>query len=328
MEVNNNDTSFEMDNSDIAENESNIQDEIFELLDEPIEIDTESEDDNNSLIEDEPTIMDNIQNIECPEKFKNEDGTANLEKILKSYKELEPLINEKSKWEKERAELLTYKDELEQQRLEQEEAAKRQGFNSALDMEQEYSLISLEANEYAKYLQFTENPEETRKMLIEYMQNPTEELLDDIELEFPASVIKKVAIAKEQQKQQYNNIAVQKAETLKMSNIENIISASVDCNNELFDYAPFKNLFVNMLHKFGDNLTTDDAKMLIETMAEMKELFKEEFNNQFEIKKQNNSTTDKLTAITNINSAPAASQQTDISKMNSGQLANYLKKFV
>lgn len=327
METNQENTSFDMDNSNITANESNIE-EIFELLDEPIETDTENNTENSSLPDEQPTSKDNTQTIECPKKFQNEDGTANLEKVLKSYKELEPLINEKSQWEKERAELLTYKEELEKQKLEQEESAKKQGFNSALDMEQEYSLISLEANEYAKYLHLTENPEETRKMLIDYVQNPTSELLDDIELEFPASIIKKVAIAKEQQRQQYDNIAAQKAQMLKMANIENVISASVDDNNELFDYAPFKNLFINTLHKYGDNFTVEDAQMLINTMVEMKELFREEFSKQFETKIENDKTTDKLTSISNINSAPAASQNTDISKMSSGQLANYLKNFV
>ena len=50
-------------------------------------------------------------NEEIPQKFRNKDGSANVSALLKSYKALEPLINEKAKWTKEK-ESLTQKKQL------------------------------------------------------------------------------------------------------------------------------------------------------------------------------------------------------------------------
>lgn len=309
------------------------QEDIMSVLDEPegnVEnAKSEPEDTDNSAEENESSKDNTQQQNEYPTKFKNEDGTINYDNLLKSYKELEPLLSQKAQWEKERAELLPYKEQYEKYTQQQEEAAKQQGFDSALDMEQQYALVSLEANEYAKYLRYTEDPEATRAKLLQYLQNPSDELLSDIEFEFPTDVVKNVTLAKERQRQQYQNQAQVQAETQMMSNIENVINESVEAHNELFEYEPFRNLFVNTLHRFGDNFTKDDALALMETMVQMKELFRKEFANQSDTKNQNTQATDKLSGMNVQNSAPAASQkELDISKMTDKQLVKYLKDFV
>ena len=197
-------------------------------------------------------------------------------------------------------------------------------------MEHSYELAALKANEYAKYLRYTEEPERVRQMLIEYANNPNDELLSEIEFEFPSEAIKRVTVAEEQQKQYYNYVASKQAETQKMSNIEGIIGNAVEKHDELFDYAPFKQLFVNALNKFGDRFTNEDAEALMNTMVEMKKLFQEEFTKQSTKNAQNKNATDNIASINGQNnSAPAASQkQLDISKMNDKQLAKYLEDFV
>lgn len=324
------------------------QDDIVAALDEPettvqetttepdntdnSDVNTSSEDNTQTQQKNKtniPSLDEGVNISEYPQKFKNEDGTINYDNLLKSYKELEPLLSQKAQWEKERAELLPFKEQFEQQKKQEEENARQQGYNSALDMQQQYELVNLEANEYAKYLQYTEDPEKTRGLLLQYLQNPNDELLSDIELEFPSSIIKKVTIAKERQKQYFQQYAQQQAETQKMTNIENVISDAVEKHNELFNYEPFKALFINTLHKYGDNFTKEDAEILMNTMVQMKELFKEEFSKQSETKKQNDEATDKLAALSNTNSAPATSQKDpDISKMNDRELVRYLKDLV
>ena len=90
--------------------------------------------------------MDNTDENQCPEKFRNEDGTVNVDNLLKSYKELEPLVNEKSNWEKERADLEQYKKQVEEMQNQREQEARNAGFNSVQDMEFKYGVAAFEAN--------------------------------------------------------------------------------------------------------------------------------------------------------------------------------------
>ena len=336
MENEQNNTTQQVDNS--ANEQEYSKEEILSALEEPTDDSglaekTTGEDDKPA--EKQPTSQDNTQSAssedknECPEKFRNEDGTANVEKILKSYKELEPLINQKAQWEKERAELLPFKEQVEKQQQQYAESARQQGFNSVQDMEQNYELASLTANEYAKYLRYTEEPEKVRAMLIEYAENPTDELLSDIEFEFPSEAIKRVTVAQERLRQQYADFASKQAETQKMSNIENVINYAVEKHNDIFDYEPFKNLFVNNLNRYGDNFTNEDAEMLIGTMRQMKDLFQQEFSKQSNKEIQNNKATDAIASMNTTNSAPATSQKDpDISKMSERELVRYLKDLV
>ena len=54
--------------------------------------------------------------------------------------------------------------------------------------------IKVQAEEYGKYLNYTESPEETRNILLQYVKTPQDELLSDIEFEFPSEAIKRVNI--------------------------------------------------------------------------------------------------------------------------------------
>ena len=194
-------------------------------------------------------------------------------------------------------------------------------------MEQVFQIAKLEADEYAKYLQFTENPEEVKQKLINYANNPTDELMREIEMEFSPEVNKKVAVLSERQKNQFEK----QAETQKFANIESVINQSVTENKELFNYEPFKQLFINTLYKFGDSFTFEDAKALISTVLEMKNLFKSEFEQQLNSKQQNDKATDKLASINNLNSAPIKNiniTNSDIEKMSENELSKAIRQYI
>ena len=149
-------------NSTITDNSNNgddLQKQISEALNEP-ETKVEEPQGTQEPPKPEPK-QDN--NVNCPEKFKNEDGSVNIEKLAKSYKELEPLLNEKAAWQKERAELLEIKKQLDEFNKQKEEQAIQAGYSSTEDMQQVFEIANLEANEYAKYLPYVENPEEVRQ---------------------------------------------------------------------------------------------------------------------------------------------------------------------
>lgn len=290
----------------------------------------------------EPTKVstkDNIDDVkqtetQCPEKFKNEDGSTNVDKLTKSYKELEPLLNEKAEWQKERAELLKSKEQLDaimkQQQEQQVQYAQQQGFNSVQDMQQTYEIANFEANEYAKYLQYVdeEDREMVREMLVEYSQNPSEQLMRDIELEFAPEINKRIAIQSFQMKENFQNQAIESANTQKITNLENVIRASVEANEGIFDYEPFNQLYVNALQKFGDNFTVEDSIALINMVEGMKAEFRKEFEKEYGIKRENSQATDRLASISGVNSAPAEVPTKDTNKLSKGELSALVSKFI
>ncbi len=326
IEENDKDTSSTDTVTDNSNNDNNLEEQIIQALDEPENKQESDKKETAEAVKNEEQNQDNI--IKCPEKFKNKDGSINLENLLKSYTEVEPLVQEKAAWEKERAELLKAKEELDNINKLQTEQAKQAGYDSFQDMQEIYSTALLEANEYAKYLSYTENPEEVRKLLINYANNPSSKLMEEIEVEFAPEINKRVAVLSDREKQRFENERLKQAQTAKLNAVENVISKAVDTNKEIFDYEPFKQLFLKSLHKYGDNFTVEDAKTLINTVIEMKELFRSEFEKQSEIKLQNEKATDKLASINNTNSAPASSQGKDIDSMSEAELRSAISKLI
>lgn len=106
----------------------------------------------------------------------------------------------------------------------------------------------------------------------------------------------------------------------------------VETNKELFNYAPFKKLFTNALQTYGDKFTSDDAKVLMDAVVELKEAFYKEFEKQSGTKIANDKAIDKIASINTQNnlSAPAASQfsNADLEKMSDEELAKVIQKLI
>lgn len=321
-------TTVESTDNSASEN-LNLDEQIEKALDEP-ETSTVEEPAQEETIEQSEENEDNT--IKCPDKFKNEDGSINVQNLLKSYIGLEPVVNQKANLEKENAELLKAKQQLDELQKQQEVNAKQAGYNSALDMQQSYQVAQFEANEYFKYLQYVDEDSrgEVQNLLYQYANNPSQEIMKAIEVEFSPEINKRIAIQKDRMEQQFESERNQQAETTKMTNIENVISKSVEANNKLFDYEPFKNLFVSTLHKYGENFTYEDAQALMSTVVALKGLFEEEFKKNAAAVDANSKATDKLAAISGQGSAPASGQEdrVDLNKITSTQLDKLLDKYI
>jgi len=328
-EVSTNEVVTSSDNSELS-----LDEQIDRALSEPDETQPEEKQepkaDAQESANEEKEEKDNSFN--CPDKFKNKDGSINIENLVKSYTGLEPLINEKSAWEKERAELLKYKEQLEKYNQQQEEKAKNAGYESALDMQHSHQVAQFEANEYLKYLQYLDD--ETRpnvqKLINDYANNPSEVIMKQIEIEFAPEINKRIAIQADRMERQFEADKQTQAQTLQMSNIENIISKSVESNNELFSYEPFKNLFVNALHKFGDRFTYEDAEALMTAVKDLKSAFEAEFQKGNASNEANKKATDALAAITGQSSAPTGkgSKRIDINTISDSELNKLLDEYI
>ena len=311
------------DNSDVDYSDA----DILAALEDTDEPQSEPTDDNapandGSNAPSEPT--DNTQ-PEYPDKFKKEDGTVDVERMFKSYSELESY---KSKLEKERADLNKYKEQVEEMQKQRENEAKNAGFNSAEDMQYMYQVAAFEANEYAKYLAYTDDPEAVRQMLISYQNNPSEQLMEDIEMEFSPDINKKVATASARAQAQYETQMAQNAETTKLANIESIIGQTVDANSDVFNYEPFKKMFVGLLQKYGDAIQPEDAIMVANTMSEMKEEYRKEFEKMTGATIANDKATDKLAALSDNKTAPATGLPTNWESLSEKELEKYIAKYI
>lgn len=329
-EVSTNEVVTSSDNSELS-----LDEQIDRALSEPDETQPETTQEPADGNEQEPPVKEETKDnsIDCPDKFKNEDGSINIENLAKSYKALEPLVNEKSAWEKEKAELLEYKKQLEAINQQREQNAQQAGFDSALDMQQSYQVAQYEANEYSKYLQYLDD--ETRQtvqsLLYQYANNPSEAIMQQIEIEFAPEINKRIAIQADRMKRQFEAEKQTQAQTRQMSNIEEIISKSVDANNELFNYEPFKDLFINALHKFGDRFTYEDAEALMTAVKNLKSAFEAEFQKSNASNDANKKATDALAAITGQSSAPTSSttsDKVDIRTISDSELNKLLDKYI
>lgn len=324
MEENTNTTTDVVDNSDVEYSDADILsalDDTSEPSEPPVE-DTPKDDNNGGEPHEEN--KDNTQ-TEYPDKFKKEDGSVDIERMYKSYSELEAY---KTKLEQERADLNKYKEQVEQMQQQREEEARNAGFNSVEDMQHMYQVAAFEANEYAKYLAYTDDPEAVRQMLINYQNNPSDALMEDIEMEFSPDINKKVASASARAQAQYEAQLAQQAETGKLANIENIIGQTVDANSDVFNYEPFKKMFVGLLQKYGDAIQPEDAIMLANTMTEMKDLYRQEFEKMTGTTLANSDATDKLATLSDNKTAPAASQPVNWETLSEKELAKYIAKYI
>ena len=311
-----------------TDNSEVTTEQILEALepesdDQPQDNNVDAEDEKQEPLNAQEEQPDNTEDV--PEKFRNADGKADINKVLQSYKELESY---KSKLEKERADLLKIKEQADKEAQAKEQQARDAGYESVLDMQQKHEIAFIEANEYAKYLNLTDDPQTVLKMLQDYATNPSPELMSDIELEFAPEINKKIAIISDRKTREFEAQKAQKAETQKYIGIEEVVKKSYEKNEELFNYEPFKNLMIKTLMKYGDNFTYEDSELLIDTMVQMKDLFQKEFENNKNIQIQNNNAIDKISSISGQNSAPNANASPDISRMSDKELAKVIRQFI
>lgn len=207
-----------------------------------------------------------IDSIEIPAKFKNKDGTTNISSLLKSYKELEPLINEKANWTKEKNQLTQELSKLKKQEI------------SDLDKES----ISL----YEQFIEQSTDKEKAKNFINELKTTPTNERIKELEKLYPIETVKEILI-------QANDLQIKnKIELYKQTqdeefkNIESYLKNVVEKNIEALKNPVTANIFNEVFLRFGSNFDTDwffgkieELKTSIILEYQKKQLFNEEKEN-------------------------------------------------
>lgn len=276
---------------------------VNELLEEPNE-DVET---NEAPTEEAPEAKeeeskDNTHKY--PEKFL-ENGELNVDKLIEAYSNIEKYSSQLTAQRKqEEQELQQLREWAKLQDQQAQQTAKNAGYETAQDYQQAKEIAGLEANEYSKYLHYIEDPEErlaVQELLSDYRTNPSKSLLNRIEMEFAPEINKLVGVEAFKKQQQFDNQKQTDAETIKMTNIEGVISEAMQTNRELFDDEAFNTLFVNTLYRYGDNFTIEDANVLMSAIKQMQESAVEAYKKSVDVAKDNEKATDKLATITGTN---------------------------
>lgn len=253
---------------------------------------TDTPEDNTEGQETTETTEDKPQ---IPEQFLNQDGTVNVDDLLKSYNELQPLAYEKAKWEQEKTELQKQADYAKQL----QESAQLEAQNLGYRNTEEYALITeiagATANAYMKYLHTVEEPDKVQGLLALYSKNPTPELLERIEDEFSVDVVKNVSVQAERTKNQILQAQqAQRFEVLKQE-AETFVQNSIRDFPDWFKIPEFKNFFADALRVKGDRFET---AAFIKHLENLKEHFRKEFIAEQNANKENKSELDNLKNLT------------------------------
>lgn len=291
-------------NGDTAALESQIEG-ILDETPENTEV-TDNPEENTQRQETTETKEEGEDKPQIPEQFLNQDGTVNVDDLLKSYNELQPLAEEKTKWEQEKTELQKQADYAKQI----QEQALLQAQNLGYQNTEEYALITeiagATANEYSKYLHTVEEPDKVRGLLALYSKNPTPELLERIEDEFSVDIVKNVSVLTERTKNQIiQQQQEQRYETIKQE-AETFVQNSIKDFPDWFKIPEFTNFFADALRVKGDRFET---AAFIKHLENLKEYFRREFIAEQNANKENNKELDNLKNLT-----PKTIQQNTSSK--------------
>lgn len=288
-----------------AGQEATLETQIEGILDETPE-NTEVTDNPEENTQGQETTETTEDKPQIPEQFLNQDGSVNVDDLLKSYNELQPLADEKEKWEQEKTELQKQADYAKQI----QEQALAQVQNLGYRDTEEYALITeiagATADEYMKYLHTVEEPDKVRGLLALYSKNPTPELLERIEDEFSVDVVKNVSVLAERTKNQIiQRQQEQRLEIIKQE-AETFVQNSIKDFPDWFKIPEFTNFFADALKVKGDRFET---AAFIKHLENLKEYFRREFIAEQNANKENNKELDNLKNLT-----PKTIQQNTSSK--------------
>lgn len=313
------------------ETDTTTTDNLSSVTDEPLigndnlDIVTDDEPENEESAE-----LNEDDNSEEAEKNKKILGKFDTdEDVRNSYLELEKkttqLSQEKALWEKEKAELTEKANIAQKQQL---EIAKLYGYSSVdelnnylKELENNTHLAQFTANEYAKYLNKVDYPDDVKAMLLQYQQNPSNELLENIEAEFPLETIKQVAenvaffkgqLANERQQAQMNE---------ERTYLENYLQETIAKHKDVFEDK-------NVVALFGEAFKLLGAFNSDIFFQHIKEVQKSAVQNYIAKLKANKENSDALSALEGLSpSSDGGIVEKSVLDMTPDELRREFKKY-
>ncbi len=292
----------------------------------------ESDSDNVLNQADEPSADDNSQEKleeNTPETKENIDDTnsskqkfSNLDDALKSYSELEKKLgqqsNELGKLRKQAEENQKLRDELQNIKLAK---AQEHGFSTVEEYQTSKEVANFVADEYSKRLGELAYPDDVANLLKSYRQNPSDDILEQIESEFSLSTIKEVERSKsyyEGQLQQALN-----DETIKIA--ETSIKSALESYPDEFQNNTFKRIYSEAFKMYGPTL---DTQSLVDMLNEYANEKIKAFCIRNKIDSENINATDEITGLSSGNSNTKGNNGKLLSQMSDDELGKRLQELL
>jgi len=263
-------------------------------------------DNSSEVVETEPeTISDNSEEqIQEPETAENaEENTEaqgkfkTLEDATKSYEELQKKLGEQSN---ELGELRKIKEEAQKLReqIENEKLAEANsnGFETIKAYENHKEMAKFEADEYRKYINECDYPDEMENLLNELEKHPTKELRDTIKSQFSLETIEKVAGEKKLFEGQLEAKEQQALYEELESSARGYLDETVPKYAKEFENPAFNQIFGEAFRAFGCDLKTD---VLVDLLHQYVEYANKVNNIKSEINKENSNATDAIAGVAN-----------------------------
>lgn len=242
-----------------------------------------------TTMEEEP-----IQKDSCPEKFLKEDGTPDYAKLSKSYTELESYSTKKIQEQAERIKQLE-----EQHKQEAQQAAEQRGFDSPENMQLAYNVANRVVEDYLYFADKSDDPDYVRGLLAEYQNNPSQNLLEQIEDNFDVSIIKQVTSdvtgyanqLSQELEQKQNEMREQQLHNEAVSYLNNAYSKYP----QMFEIKEVVDFFGDALKTKGDNF---DASGFFEHINNLERFFRAKWEKELSERLGNDSAKKALESLT------------------------------
>ncbi len=218
-------------------------------------------------------------NEKIPQKFRNKDGSANVSALLKSYKALEPLINEKAKWTKEKDSLI--------QKLSKFQAQDSEAVS-------DFSKSNVELLE--QVLEKSTDTEKAKSLIEKFKENPTNETIKELEGLFPYETLKEISLKN----------AVETLTELKQQQdayfdeVQNYMTPIVEKNFAALQNPIVAEIFGQTMMRFGTGL---DSEWFFSKLQQLKESFFTEFQKGQNLKTEANTAISTASKMSPNNSA-------------------------
>ena len=210
---------------------------------------------------------DNLNEIEIPQKFKNQDGSTNIQALVKSYKELEPLINEKATWGKEK-EALTSK------------LSKFEAKNAT------NAFSTLNADFFEKEIEQSTDKEKAKELIENFRKTNSTETMKELEKLYPLETVKEAYFNATEIEKGINQNWLQQVQATEENNVKDYLKDVVEKHFEELKNPVTAEIFNEAFLQFGSNF---DADWFFGKMQQLKESFILNYQKEQNIKKETKS---------------------------------------
>lgn len=251
-----------------------------------------------------------------------------LEAALEAYSNLEKKLGEQSA---ELGELRKTKELADKLQQEQLEFVRSYGFNNVDEFKRHQTEVQsvaeiarFEADRYAQYLEHCNYPDEVRDLLVKYRKNPTKDLMNIIEAEFPLDVVKQVSADVAILKGHLQAQRVQQQEQEVYNSAKAYLDENVNKYAEEFKNPAFVKLFGEAFKAYGCELDTD---FFVSMMKDYAKSVIKAAGVKNSIALENKAITDEITGLTTTGESQPKTQEKNILEMSEAEIRKELRKY-